>query len=491
MGTVYEAMHVEIGKRVAIKVLATMFDQHDEASARFLREARVASAVESEHIVHVFDIGEDLQAGLYMVMELLPGEDLARALASRGRLRGEEAAGIVFQVCLALERAHRAGVVHRDLKPGNVFLSRTDDGSIKVKVLDFGIAKLVREAREAKGRAITKRGTAVGTPQYMAPEQAQGLASVDTRADVYSLGALLYECITGAPPYPDLGSYEQTIVRILTTAPPPIEDAAPDVHPDLAALVRVMMDRAPEDRPATSEVRAQIEAAFPETAARRLLMGAIPAATTSRPPPAERTGSGVTVESEDPARLAAARSLPVRSIAVGAAVGLVILALTILSLRSPAPPPVAAHVPERAAVAASPPREAPSVATVTGAPVAAPPPTPGAIPTVTWDSLPRAAPSAAAAASVAARYAGAAPATDIASLVGQARVLLGTDARRAERLALSATRLDATRADAWLVLGRAEEALGQRAAALRAYASCSQHGAGPDVEECRKRLVRE
>jgi serine/threonine-protein kinase len=143
MGVVYEATHVDIGKRVAIKVLSKA-EREGEATARFLREARATSAIESEHIVQVFDVGEDLDLGLYRVMELLKGEDLAKHVHARGSFGAETAAGITVQLCHALERAHEAGIVHRDLKPENVFLARTDGGALKVKLVDLGIAKLIK-----------------------------------------------------------------------------------------------------------------------------------------------------------------------------------------------------------------------------------------------------------------------------------------------------------------------------------------------------------
>ena len=295
MGTVFEAVHLELGKRVAIKILTAFSSRHDEASTRFLREARAASAVESEHIVHVFDVGEDLSAGLYMVMEVLKGEDLAARLEKCGRLASQDAAGIVWQMSLALERAHAAGIVHRDLKPANVFLTHSDDGSIHVKVLDFGIAKLVREAQGSARGGITKGGTAVGTPQYMSPEQAQGLPSVDARTDLYSLGALLFECITGRPPYEELGSYEQTILKILMEPPPRPSTLVPGIAPAMEQLILQLMARDPAARPRSlAEVRARLMEIHPAIQSRRLVLGVateVPAASVSGPLPPTAGGS--------------------------------------------------------------------------------------------------------------------------------------------------------------------------------------------------------
>jgi serine/threonine-protein kinase len=204
MGAVYEGEHLEIGKRVAIKVIDGRHAAYDEMAARFRREARAASAVESEHIVQVFDVGQDPAAGLYMVMELLSGEDLARRMErAGGSLPLEDVITIGVQAARALAKAHAAGVVHRDLKPANLFLVAREDGSLHVKILDFGISKLLRDEPESApqaAKALTREGAVIGTPQYMSPEQAQGLP-VDSRTDVWSLAALLYEAIAGVPAY--------------------------------------------------------------------------------------------------------------------------------------------------------------------------------------------------------------------------------------------------------------------------------------------------
>ena len=192
MAVVYEGKHAALGKRVAVKLVQSLFANDDEIVQRFEREARSASAVESERIVHVFDVGADPELGLFLVMELLKGEDLSTVLARRGYLDPVFAAGLVKQASMGLEKAHAAGIVHRDLKPANVFLVERDDGTTLVKLVDFGIAKIVRDAEDARfaRKGITRRGTAIGTPQYMSPEQAQALDTVDQRTDIFSLRAL-------------------------------------------------------------------------------------------------------------------------------------------------------------------------------------------------------------------------------------------------------------------------------------------------------------
>jgi serine/threonine-protein kinase len=237
MGAVYEGSNVEIGKRVAIKTIDQGHAMSQELATRLKREARAAAAVESSHIVQVFDVGEDPKCGVFMVMEFLQGEDLASRLAREGRLDAATATLIGVQVGRALTKAHAAGIVHRDLKPGNVFLCEREEGGLLVKVVDFGISKLLRDDVVGEQRNLTRMGTALGTPQYMSPEQASGNQEVDQRTDVWALGCLLFEMLAGKPPYDDAGSYELTIVRILTTRPPPLLGVAPWVSPALAAIV--------------------------------------------------------------------------------------------------------------------------------------------------------------------------------------------------------------------------------------------------------------
>ncbi len=239
MGVVCEARHVEIGKRVAIKLIESSLAQNTEVAGRVRREARAASLIESEHVVQVFDVGVDDKVGLYMVMELLQGEDLCTRLEREELLDVETSVRIAHQVARALTKAHAAGVVHRDLKPANVFLCERDDGGIFVKVLDFGISKILERESLAHSAALklTRAGTAVGTPQYTSPEQAQGLESVDHRTDIWSLGVLLYEMISGKMAYKEMPTYEQFIIQLVTSNPEPLEKVAPWVPRPVAKIV--------------------------------------------------------------------------------------------------------------------------------------------------------------------------------------------------------------------------------------------------------------
>ena len=253
MGAVYEGEHLEIGKRVAIKVVHASFGTASEVAERFRREARAAAAVESEHIVQVFDVGHDPNLGLFMVMELLRGRDLSALLHEGGAVDLASACAVVAQAATGLEAAHAAGIVHRDLKPANLFLVPRADGTTLVKIVDFGVAK-IRDARSETGAAITRVGSALGTPQYMAPEQAQGLPDIDLRVDVYALGCVLYEAACGRPAYGELPTYEQMIIQLVTTPTPRLRDVVADAPPALDALCAEMMHRDPAARPASMTV---------------------------------------------------------------------------------------------------------------------------------------------------------------------------------------------------------------------------------------------
>jgi tRNA A-37 threonylcarbamoyl transferase component Bud32 len=281
MGGVYEGEHLEIGKRVAIKIVHKLHARDTHIAARIKQEARSTSAIESEHIVQVFDAGEDDELGLFLVMELLKGEDLNNLLARRKRLTPASTAALVVQAAQGLARAHAAGIVHRDLKPANVFVCARDDGSSLVKLVDFGIAKIVRDAQSGStgpGGGLTRLGMVIGTPQYMSPEQAQGLPTVDLRTDVYSLGAVLFECIVGTSPFPEMPTYEQTILQIMMRPAPRLRDLVPTIDPALDALCAEMMAMDPAARPQDmGAVRERLIRIFPEIETSRAPMRSITA----------------------------------------------------------------------------------------------------------------------------------------------------------------------------------------------------------------------
>ncbi|MGO9707717.1 MAG: protein kinase domain-containing protein, partial [Polyangiaceae bacterium] len=273
MGGVYEGEHLEIGKRVAIKLVHALHARDPMIAARIKQEARSTGAIESENIVQVFDAGEDPELGIFLVMELLKGEDLTSLLARKKRISPMAAATMVLQAAQGLSRAHAAGIVHRDLKPANIFMCTRDDGSSLVKLVDFGIAKLIRDANATQAQGLTRMGMVIGTPQYMSPEQAQGLLTVDHRTDIYSLGAVLFEAMVGRSPYQEMPTYEQTILQIMTRPPPRLITEIPDIHPELDRLCADMMAHDPNARPRDmAQVRERLLRIFPEIEGGRMPM---------------------------------------------------------------------------------------------------------------------------------------------------------------------------------------------------------------------------
>ena len=195
MGAVYECIHLKTRKRRALKVMLPEIVASAGMRERFELEARVTADIESEHIAETFDAGVDEETGApFLVMELLRGEDLGGVLKQRGALPFEEVVLLLFQAALALDRTHAAGIVHRDLKPDNLFLTTRDDGAPRLKILDFGVAKVVVDEARSNQQTI-----AIGTPLYMSPEQFRGDATIGPRADVYALGHIAYTLLTGRP----------------------------------------------------------------------------------------------------------------------------------------------------------------------------------------------------------------------------------------------------------------------------------------------------
>jgi serine/threonine-protein kinase len=245
MGAVYAARHPIIGKRVAIKVLDAAFSRDGALVQRFLDEARAVNKIGHPNIIDVFSFGQLPDGRHYFVMEFLEGETMA-AWLGRGRPDTAEARRLLLQVCEALEAAHREGIIHRDLKPENLWIARPKHGEPFMKVLDFGIAKLI--APEAATN-ITKTGTIMGTPHYMSPEQCTG-RGVDHRADIYSLGVIIFQIFCGRLPFED-GSVAELMSAQLTKAPPrPSELAA--ISPGMETLVLSCLDKNPANRPASA-----------------------------------------------------------------------------------------------------------------------------------------------------------------------------------------------------------------------------------------------
>jgi eukaryotic-like serine/threonine-protein kinase len=251
MGAVYEAEVIGLGKRFAIKFVDPEFATEETVVARFAREAKAMSTVESPHIVGVFDAGTE-DGRPYLVMELLRGEDLGQRLRRQARIPLGESMHIVAQVLKGLARAHAAGIIHRDLKPDNVFLVKGHTDPLFVKIVDFGISKIERPRANTTPLALTGRGTVLGTPFYMSPEQAQASSDVDARADLYSVGAILFECLTGRPPHTG-ESYEQVILSICMRDAPDVRAVDPKVPAPVAQFVARSLVRDREQRFSSAE----------------------------------------------------------------------------------------------------------------------------------------------------------------------------------------------------------------------------------------------
>jgi serine/threonine-protein kinase len=258
MGAVYEAQHLVVKRRFAVKLLRPELAKNTEAIARFRREAEAAGALESEHVAAVIDFGEAPDGAPYIVMEYLVGESVAALLGREGPLPVPRAVSILLQVCRGLEVAHDAGIVHRDLKPDNLFVVKRTDGSDLVKILDFGIAKL---QGGPAGVQVTRTGSAPGTPHYMAPEQARGDKAIDRRTDIYALGVILYELLSGARPHPG-DSYNAILAHILTKPPAPLATIRTGLPDGLARLVHRALATEPNDRPESAVEFAKSIASF-------------------------------------------------------------------------------------------------------------------------------------------------------------------------------------------------------------------------------------
>jgi hypothetical protein len=246
VGMVHLAEDAVLGRRVAVKELAGPLAEAPEVRERFLREARALAQISSPYVVQVFEIYQEGQRQ-FLAMELCEGDDLAARLKKDGPLPPKEAARLGAQIAEALDAAHKRGVVHRDLKPANVLFSGPD-----IKVADFGLARLADSA-------ITQEGAVMGTPYYMAPEQVAG-SKVDGRSDLYALGCVLFEMLSGKPPY--AGTMQQVLLQHASAEPPPALDAtALRASQKLCALVSCLLAKDPAARPKTaSEVASTLRA---------------------------------------------------------------------------------------------------------------------------------------------------------------------------------------------------------------------------------------
>jgi serine/threonine-protein kinase len=253
MGTVYKAEHILIGKHAAVKVLHPELRSNQEVVNRFFNEAKATTQIKHPGIVEIFDFGYLETGDGFIVMEFLEGMSLAQRLTARGAMPDGEAAMILRGVCSALAAAHAKKIIHRDLKPDNVFLCPDPDSATgeRPKLLDFGIAKL-SDAALTGSTSATKTGMAMGTPTYMSPEQCRGAGEVDHRSDLYSIGCMFYEMVTGNPPFVADGAGE-LIGAHLFVVPQPPSSVVSTISPEADKLILELLDKKPENRPQSAK----------------------------------------------------------------------------------------------------------------------------------------------------------------------------------------------------------------------------------------------
>lgn len=309
MGVVVAATDTRLDRKVAIKFLLPEYARHAEAAQRFMREARAAVKIQSEYTARVLDVGSLETGSPYMVMQYLKGCDLAQRLKDEGPLPVEEAALYVIQASEAIAEAHSYGIVHRDLKPANLFLAEQPDGSRKIKVLDFGISKV--QEREGVDASLTRTSSMMGSPLYMSPEQMRSTRAVDSRTDIWSLGVIFYELVTGRLPF-IADSVPELSAKVLLEEPVPLSQEAPHLPLELELIVHRALNKKVDERyPSIAEFVVELLPYAPIRARQNVeriskLLRAAGLSTTdfhaSRPPPANADGSGAYASTQDAAR---------------------------------------------------------------------------------------------------------------------------------------------------------------------------------------------
>ena len=289
MGQVFEAVHEQIGRRAAVKVLHRRFVNNKQIAIRFVNEARAVNIVQHPSLVNIYEFGQAHDGSAYIVMEYLDGETLRQRLEkSGGRLPQDEVMRLGRQIASALAAAHQKDIIHRDLKPVNIMIIADPEapGGERAKVLDFGLAKVLQP--DAEGEGLTGTGTILGTPAYMAPEQCRSARAVDDKSDVYALGVILYEMISSDIPF-DAETDAELLSMHMYKPAPPLTERAPGVLPELSALIHRMLEKEQPARPRASEVAAELTrlyvaaSATPDTAMAMMQTGRVAMAPGTRP----------------------------------------------------------------------------------------------------------------------------------------------------------------------------------------------------------------
>lgn len=283
MGEVYEATDRSLGRRVAIKVALQRAKLTAELERRLLTEARAAAKLRGTHVAHIFEIGRLDDGTPFVVMEFLEGETLEDVLQARGRVKVADAIHWALQCCLALAEAHAQGIVHRDIKPDNLFLAETPDGDVVLKVLDFGASAFI--ASQWAGTRSSKMH--VGTPLYMAPERIEEPQSSDRRSDIWALGAVFYELVIGHAPFDDEdATVEDVIDRTLLTEPEPLHALHPGIHERLSRVIHRCLEKDLDKRYGDVAAVARDLAAFGRPGAHQIAarVARVWAKAQSRPP---------------------------------------------------------------------------------------------------------------------------------------------------------------------------------------------------------------
>lgn len=359
MGVVYLAQHPVIGRKVAIKLLHAVLARDADIVSRFFNEARAIHMIAHENIVEILDFGQTTDGQPYFIMEYLEGESLSEAVA-RGPMAIDKVEAIGTQMCRALYAAHAKGIVHRDLKPHNVQLCTKPDGALHVKILDFGVAKILASPDGAQS-VKTRTGSLMGTPLYMSPEQCKGAGVLDHRTDIYSLGVMLFEMVAGRPPFTAEGVGE-LFAKHMLEQPPSLLNFAAEAPPYLAAAIMKSLAKEPAERfQSMEEFRKALvgEVKLPMAA---VAVGAGATQIAPAVPSSARTATTLTSASselDDSVGAPRTRKLAVIGGAAAAAIVLIVLLMPKKHEATHAPaqpaPPVATHAPVEAPPPVAPP----------------------------------------------------------------------------------------------------------------------------------------